>query len=93
MQCPRCTKKKMTPGHVRFCEPTMFGPRQRIGSFMFEPDNGELITPKVSGTSYYCPACETIVMPGVFERLTCFDCGKVIDEEVDACPACGWTWK
>ena len=84
----------MSKGHVRFCKPTLLGrPHQSIGSFMFEPEGGDLIELKLAAGSYFCPDCETVVMPGVHEGLKCYECGKAISEDDDACPSCGWSWK
>jgi len=92
MKCPNCGKTMME-GHIRFREPSVLERRQSTGVFLFELDNGETVKPKLAAVSHLCPACETIVLPGVYGALKCFECGKPISEDDDACPGCGWTWK
>ena len=96
MKCMRC-HTTMTEGRTYIQDRVPLGSRRarQNGKFVFWPegDGDKEIVPKLANTSFYCPTCDTLVLPGVYEALTCFSCNQLIPETADACPGCGWTWK
>ena len=59
-----------------------------------DAQTGEATLAPLGIVAHRCDSCDAVLIEGegLEDALDCFECGTRIPPNVEACPACGWTW-